>query len=127
MSGFQGSISATNPPAAAGSIPYFATGIISFLVGDGQLNVPVGGETSLHVATLPDLNGNPQSIVNANLLVIREGIQLPYSSVGNAGVIKRYNHAGNGGWTFEPASGQSFVVGERYNVFIVGTNFTDQV
>lgn len=107
-------IAAANPPTV--------TKIISFDVGDGQTDVPVNGDTSLE---LPSLLG--QSLVNQNLLVIREGIELKYSSAVTTKDIRRYNHGGNGGFVFEGASGLSFQEGEHYDIYAVGFNSTDQV
>lgn len=107
-------IAAANPPAM--------TKIISFDIGDGQAGTPVAGTTSLEV---PALQG--QSLVDVNLLVIREGIELRYSSAVQTKDIRRYNHGGNGGFVFEPAGGLSFQAGEHYDIYIVGSNSTDQV
>lgn len=98
------------------------TKIISFTIGDGQADTPLAGTSSIQ---LPALQG--QSIVNVNLLVIRNGIELVYSSAVAVKIIRRYNHGGNGGFVFEPASGITFQNGEDYNIFIVGQNTTDQV
>jgi hypothetical protein len=105
-------IQAANPPTV--------TKIISFDVGDGQANTPANGTNSIE---LPAING--QSIVNSNLLVIREGIGLKYSSAVTVKDIRRYNHGGNGGFVFE--GGLTFQNGEHYDIFIVGYNTTDQV
>lgn len=106
--------------AAGGGVTL--TKIISFDIGDAQAGTPVAGTTSLE---LPALQG--QSLVNVNLLVVREGIELRYSSAVLVKDIRRYNHGGNGGFVFEPASGLSFQMNEHYDIFIVGSNNTDQV
>lgn len=106
-------LAAANPPAV--------TKIISFEIGDGQVGTPANGDASL---TLPVIQG--QSLVNVNLLVIREGIELVYSSAVTVNMIRRYNHGGNGGFVFENASGLFFETGDRYDLYVVGANTTDQ-
>lgn len=103
---------AANPPAM--------TKIISFEIGDGQAGTPANGDTSLEAAAIQG-----QSLVNVNLLVIREGIELVYSSAVTVNQIRRYNHGGQGGFVFE-AGGLSFQTGERYDIYVVGSNTTDQ-
>lgn len=105
---------AANPPAM--------TKIISFTVGEA--GYPADGDVSLEV---PILGG--QSLVNVNIHVVREGVSLRYSDTDGSTVydIRRYNHAGNGGFVFEAASGLSFVAGEHYDLYVVGANSTDQV
>lgn len=95
---------------------------ISFSVDDGQAGSPVNGDTSLQQASMQGI-----SIFNKLLLVIREGIELKYSSPVEVMDIRRFNSAGNGGFVFEPPSGLSFQSGERYNIFIIGTNTTVDV
>lgn len=98
--------------------PVMETKPISFDVGDGQVGSPVDGDTQLHLATIQG-----QSLVNINLLVVREGIALRYSTpVPAIKDIKRFNSGGLGGFTFEPASGLKFNAGEHYDIYVVGSN-----
>lgn len=122
-----GSIQMDNVPIPLGAVTVFPTAIMSFDVGDGQPNSPNDGDTSLEVPSLPGIDGSQQSIANVDLLVLREGIGLKYSTALTPKDIRRYNHAGKGGWVFEPAGGQFFIGGQHYDVFIVGYNNTDQV
>jgi len=96
--------------------------VITFAVGDGQVGTPVDGQTSL---TLASMQG--QSLVNVQLLVIREGIALNWNSAVQTNDIRRYNHAGLGGFSFEAATGLKFFNGERYMIYILSINTTDQV
>jgi len=113
-------IQAANPPTV--------TKVISFTIGDGQAGTPINGTNSLEV---PALQG--QSLVNVNLLVVREGVPLRYTNANGVLTydIRRYNHAGNGGFVFEPASAQGgglqFVTGEHYDLYVVGANTADQI
>jgi len=99
-----------NPPGV--TIPF-----IGFRVGDGQAGTPVNGATFLRLASL---QGQP--LVNMQLLVIREGIQLLWNTAVDVNDLRRYNSGGLGGWTFE--GGLTFNTGERYQIFIIGTNTT---
>jgi hypothetical protein len=96
--------------------------MVSFTVGDGQAGGPIVGSTTWHVASFQG-----QSLVNKQLLVIREGIELRYDTPVAVKDIRRFNSGGLGGWTFEPASGLTFFAGETYNVYITGINNTIQV
>jgi hypothetical protein len=114
----------TAPPIlnqATNILPGVTAQLCSFAVGDGQDGVPAGG-TSLQVVTLCG-----QNIVNKQLLVLREGIELIWDSAVQVNMIRRYNHAGFGGWNFEAVSGLSFQTGERYDVYIIGNNFNDEI
>lgn len=102
----------SNPPGV--TIPF-----IGFAVDDGQAGSPVNGQTALTLATLQG-----QSLVDKELLVIREGIQLLWNTAVDTNNIRRYNSGGLGGWTFE--GGFIFLSGERYQIFIIGTNTTAQ-
>jgi hypothetical protein len=103
-----GSSGGTNPPGV--TVPFMA-----FAVDDGQVGSPVNGQTSLKLATLQG-----ESMVDVQLLVIREGIQLLWNTNVAINNIRRYNSGGLGGWTFE--GGLFFLSGERYQIFIIGTN-----
>jgi hypothetical protein len=120
-------ITYTAPPIlnlATNILPGVDDPLASFTVGDGQDGVPAGG-TSLQVVTLCG-----QNIVNKRLLVLREGVELLWTNATTTNDIKRYNHNGLGGFNFDPArpGGQlSFVPGERYDIYIIGNNFNDDV
>ena len=120
-------ITYTAPPIlnlATNILPGVDDPLASFTVGDGQDGVPAGG-TSLQVVTLCG-----QNIVNKRLLVLREGVELLWTNATTTNDIKRYNHNGLGGFNFDPArpGGQlSFVPGERYDIYIIGNNFNDNV
>ena len=117
-------ITYTAPPIlnlATNILPGVTAPLASFSVGDGQDGVPAGG-TSLQVVTLCN-----QNIVNKQLLVIREGIELIWTNAVTVNMIRRYNHNGLGGFNFEAASGLSFIPGERYDIYIIGNNFNDEV
>lgn len=123
MSIGQGSISyASAPPVGQGTLPGVTVPLVSFTVGDGQAGGPVVGSTSWTVA-----NFQGQSLFNKQLLVEREGIAPRYDTPVAVKDIRRFNSGGLGGFTFEPASGLSFIAGETYNIFIVGVNNTIQV
>jgi hypothetical protein len=119
-----GNITFTAPSSASssggGGIPGVTVPFVAFAVGDGQAGSPVNGQTSLKLATIQG-----QSLVNVELLVIREGIQLLWDSPVAVNDIRRYNSGGLGGWTFE--GGFSFQTGERYQLFWIGINSTIQV
>jgi hypothetical protein len=68
-----------------------------------------------------------QSLVNKRLLVIREGIELKYSTPVTVQDIRRFNSGGLGGFVFEPASGLSFQTGEHYDIYIIGIDNNIQV
>lgn len=106
-----------------GILPGVTAPLCSFYVGDGQDGVPVNGQTQLRVTTLCG-----QNIVNKQLLVLREGIELMYADgpdPASAHQISRYNDGILGGFDMNPLVGPgSFVGGERFDVFIVGSNFT---
>lgn len=126
MSQGQGSVSYSQPAGAGsgggGNLPGVTVPLVSFTIGDGQAGTPANGSTSLQVVTLQG-----QNLVNKQLLVIREGIELKYSSPGSVQNIKRYNFGGDGGFNFEPTSGLSFFTGEHYDIYITGINNTTQV
>lgn len=106
-------ILAANPPAMSK--------VLSFVAGDGQAGSPAVGAAFLET---PALQG--ETIFNKQLLVVREGIPLLWNQpTGVLGQIRRYNHAGNGGWVFE--GGLVFNAAERYDVYIVSINTTDNV
>lgn len=92
---------------------------INFAVDDGQPGSPVNGQTDLIAAMLQG-----QSLEDVQLLVIREGIALVYNSPVQVNMIRRYNSGGQGGFSFEPASGLAFFSGERYMIFITSNNTT---
>jgi hypothetical protein len=124
MSYAQGSITYNTPSSSGGgSLPGVTVPLISFTVGDGQAGTPVDGSTALVVATLQG-----QSLVDKQLLVVREGIELKYSSMGSVQNIKRYNSGGLGGFYFDPAAAfpLAFYNGEHFDVFITGINSTVQ-
>lgn len=103
-------LAATNPPGMVTPI--------TFTIGDAQPGTPANGATAL---STPALQG--QSLVNKTLLVIREGIVLMYSDADDARQIVRINTAGgDGGFSFDPASGLSFQTGESYQILTIGTN-----
>jgi hypothetical protein len=119
----QGNITYNGPTAAAsgGSNPPGVTDpFIGFAVDDGQAGSPVNGQTFLRLASLQG-----QSLVDKQLLVIREAIQLIWNTPVAINNIRRYNSGGLGGWTFE--GGLFFISGERYQLFIIGTNTTIQL
>lgn len=124
MSIGQGDITFSQPPGSSssggGGIPGVTIPFVAFAVGDGQTGSPVNGQTSLKLATIQG-----QSLVNVELLVIREGIQLLWDSPVAVNDIRRFNSGGLGGWTFE--GGFSFQTGERYQLFFIGINNTIQV
>lgn len=99
-------LAALNPPGMV--VP------IIFTVGDGQIGTPAVGATSLHLPTL----------VDKELLVLRNGIQLQYSDGITPLQIIRFNNSPNGGFDFDPASGLSFQAGESYQIFPIGLNTT---
>lgn len=96
--------------------------VITFSVGDGQVGSPVDGQTAL---TLASMQG--QSLINVQLLVIREGIALNWNSAVQTKDIRRYNSGGLGGFTFEAATGLKFFFGEYYMIFVQSINTTVQV
>lgn len=96
--------------------------VITFAVDDGQAGSPVNNQTTLIAAALQG-----QSLVNVQMLVVREGIGLNWNSIVQVNDIRRYNHAGQGGFSFEATSGIKFFTGERYMLFIISINTTDQV
>ena len=80
----------SGPPLPGVTVP-----LITFAIGDGQAGTPANGATSLEVATLQG-----QSLFNKQLLVIREGIELVWSSAVQANIIRRFNSGGLGGFVF---------------------------
>lgn len=101
--------------AASGGITM--TKIASFDIGDGQAGTPVAGTNVLNLANIQG-----QNLFDVNLLVIREGIELPYSSAVTIKTIRRLNiPATSGGFTFEPGMGQ-FNPGEHFDLYVVGAN-----
>lgn len=113
-------------PRGAGSINPVGPGgtntVITFAVGDGQAGSPVNGDMTLIADSLQG-----QSLVNVQLLVIREGIGLNWNSAVQTNDIRRYNHAGMGGFTFEASTGLKFFQDERYMIFVLSINKADQV
>lgn len=103
-------ILAANPPAMSQ--------VISFRVGDGLAGSPVDGDTELHLAAIQG-----QTIFNRQLLVVREGQGLEWSSSIEAFDIARFNTGGVGGFTFEGAN--IFEDGQRFNIYVIGINTTD--
>lgn len=98
----------------AGQNPPGIVAPLIFTVGDGKPNTPANGSTSLHLPTL----------VNKELLVLRNGIQLQYSDGVTALQIIRFNDGTDGGFDFDPASGLTFQNGESYQIFPIGANPT---
>jgi len=122
MSEGQGSITYSGPASGSGNLPGVTVPFIDFAVGDGQPGSPVDGDTTLIATTLQG-----QNIVNKQLLVIREGVQLLYNTAVDTNQIRRYNTGGQGGFSFESGEGPgAFFNGERYQIFITGTNNTDE-
>lgn len=107
---------------SGGGLPGVTDPFVSFDIGDGQPGTPANGATSLKVSTLQG-----QSLVNKRLLVIREGIELKYSTPVTVQDIRRFNSGGLGGFVFEPASGLSFQTGEHYDIYIIGIDNNIQV
>jgi hypothetical protein len=105
-----------------GNLPGVTVPLIDFTVGDGQVDTPANGSTVFEGVTKQG-----QNIVNKQLLVIRNGIELPYSTAVTANVIKRFNSGGVGGFYFDPASGISFQTGDQYDIYILGINNTIQI
>ncbi len=126
MSQGQGSVTYSQPAGSGsgggGNLPGVTVPLVSFTIGDGQAGTPANGTTSLQVVTLQG-----QNLVNKQLLVIREGIELKYTSPGSIQDIKRWNSGGTGGFNFEGASGLTFFTGEHYDIYITGINNTIQV
>lgn len=118
----QGNISYNRPSVDTngGNPPGVTDPFIGFTVGDGQTGTPVNGQTFLHVASLQG-----QSLVNKRILVVREGIYLNWNTPGTVNELRRYNSGGLGGWTFE--GGFFFITGERYQIYIIGTDTTVEV
>lgn len=105
--------SGPNPPGV--SIPF-----IGFAVGDGQPGSPVDGDTSLIAATLQG-----QSLIDVQILAIREGIQVLYNTAVATNNIRRYNDGLAGGFVLEDLV--QFHQDERWQLFIVGTNTTIEI
>ena len=103
----------------AASTTVTMTKIISFTIGDGQIGTPANGATVLNVANI-----QAQSLINANLLVIRNGIELKYTSAVTHNDIIRLNTTGvSGGFEFDAAgSALSFENGDVYDIYVVGVN-----
>jgi hypothetical protein len=117
---WNGSIVIQGPPAGSGSVnpPGVTDPFVDFTVGDGQTGSPNDGDTFWRVATF-----DGQQIFNKRLLVIREGIALNWNTpVASNGEIRRYNSGGLGGFTWE--SSGPFIGGQRYQIYIVGTDTT---
>jgi hypothetical protein len=104
--------------AGSGGLP--VTKIVSFTIGDGQAGTPANGTTSLVVAGL--IQG--QSLTDKNLLVIRNGIELKYSTGVSHNDIIRLNTTGvSGGFEFDAAgSALDFENGDVYDIYVVGIN-----
>lgn len=101
---------------ASGGVPM--TKIASFDIGDGQAGTPLNGTNNLNISTLQG-----QNLFDFNLLIVREGIELRYSSGVTIKDIRRLNTPGvSGGFAFEPASGLTFQTGEHYDIYVVGSN-----
>lgn len=105
---------------ATAVLPGVTIPFVGFAVDDGQVGSPVNGQSSLIVSTLQG-----QSLVDKELLVLREGIQLLWNTAVSVNNIRRYNTGLMGGWTFE--GGLVFLSGERYQIFIIGVNTTIEV
>lgn len=92
---------------------------VDFAVGDGQVGSPNVGDTFWTVASF---TGQP--IFGMRLLIAREGILLNWNTkIAANGEIRRYNSGGLGGFTWQ--GGASFATaGERYQVYIIGTDPT---
>lgn len=104
-----------------GSLPGVTVPFIDFTIGDGQTGTPVNGSTVFAVASFAG-----QSLLNKQLLVLREGIALNWNTlVQNNGEIRRYNSGGLGGFTYQ--GGLFFATGDRYQIYIIGINNTIQV
>lgn len=120
MSFGQGSIN-IDSPAGSGSGPNppgVTDPFVDFTVGDGQTGSPNNGDTSWTVATF-----DGQAIYGMRLLIAREGILLNWNTpVNNNGEIRRFNSGGLGGFTWQ--GGGSFFTGERYQIYIIGTDTT---
>lgn len=86
--------------------------VISFKIGDGNPGTPVAGTTSLHAAALQG-----QTIVNMQLLVIRNGIALMWGQQ-----INRFNDGTDGGFDFTVSSGLFFDTGDTYDIYAVSQN-----
>lgn len=112
-------ITYTGVTDAGGALPGVTVPLITFAVDDGQPGSPVNNQTALIAASLQG-----QSLVNKQLLPIREGIALLYNSAIAINQIRRYNSGGQGGFSFEVSSGLSFQTGERYQLYIMGINNT---
>lgn len=102
-----------------GGLP--VTKIITFTIGDGQADTPAAGGSSLVAAAI-----QAQSITDKNLLVIRNGIELKYSSAVTHNDIIRVNNTGvSGGFEFDAAgSNLKFQNGDVYDIYVVGVNTT---
>lgn len=114
---YQGPVTGSGTPTPG---PTGINSVITFAVGDGQAGSPADGDASLIAAMLQG-----QSLVNVQLLVIREGIGVNWNSAVQVNDIRRYNHLGQGGFTWE--NGVTFQAGERFMIYILSLNFTDEV
>lgn len=106
----------------AGQNPPGMAAIIKFTIGDGQVGTPANLATSLHASVLQGVN-----IVNKAILVLREGIALPYTTEVTHNMITRFNDGVNGGFDFDPAAPGgpfSFVTGEEYMLVVTGIDTT---
>jgi hypothetical protein len=103
----------------AGSTGLPVTKIVSFTIGDGQAGTPANGTTSLNVAALQG-----QSLTDKNLLVVRNGIALKYTTPVTHEDIIRLNTTGvSGGFQFDAAgSALQFETGDVYDIYVVGIN-----
>lgn len=103
--------------AASGGLP--VTKIVSFTIGDGQAGTPANGTTSLNVANLQG-----QSLTDKNLLVVRNGIALKYTTpVSHEDIIRLNTTTVSGGFEFDAAgSALDFETDDVYDIYVVGIN-----
>lgn len=103
--------------AGLGGLP--VTKIISFTIGDGQVGTPANGTTVLNVNAIQG-----QSITDKDLLVIRNGIALKYTTPVTHNDIIRLNTTGvSGGFQFDAAgSALMFETGDAYDIYVTGIN-----
>lgn len=99
-------LAALNPPGIVAPL--------IFTIGDGKAGTPANGATALHLPTL----------VNKELLVLRNGIQLQYFDGVTHLQIIRFNDGVNGGFDFDVTSGLFFATGDSYQIFPIGANTT---
>jgi hypothetical protein len=113
----------TGPTVSGGGLPGVTVPVLTFYVGGPGTDTPVDGQTQFRFSTFQG-----QSLVNKQLLVLREGIELVYAdgpTPAAAHQISRYNDGTLGGFDFNTAVGPGqFSAGDRYDIFIVGVNNT---